>query len=47
MLTAHATALEEEVVRLVGLGATDAVTDSSGATTLRDPDGVAFVMRAD
>ncbi|MGN7799648.1 VOC family protein [Leifsonia sp. 22587] len=46
MVTAPAGEVEDEVARLLELGATDAVTDRSGATTLRDPDGVAFVVRA-
>ncbi|MGO4301625.1 VOC family protein [Leifsonia sp. RAF41] len=37
--------LDGEIARLTGLGARDAVSSPSGATTIRDPDGVAFIVR--
>lgn len=47
ILTAPADELDDEVARLLTLGATEAVAGPSGATTVRDPDGVAFVVRSE
>lgn len=37
---------DDELERLRGLGATDLISERSGVATLRDPDGVRFVVRA-
>jgi hypothetical protein len=45
-LTAPKDRLDDELDRLVRLGATDAVSTGSGAATALDPDGVPFVVQA-
>ncbi|WP_285115574.1 VOC family protein [Leifsonia sp. fls2-241-R2A-40a] len=47
LLTAPPDELADEVARLVGIGATDAVSTAPDATALRDPDGIVFLVRAD
>ncbi len=45
VLTVPAHELDDEVDRLVGLGATRRADDAQGAMTLRDPDGIDFMLR--
>jgi hypothetical protein len=45
VFTVPAAEFDDEVKRLISLGAFALSTDASGETTLRDPDGTAFVLR--
>ena len=46
VLTVAADELQDEIDRLMTLGASDPIDSPTGTTTLRDPDGVEFALRS-